>query len=37
MPLDRLIEWAVTNAVQFRIIEVQLKDYDASVTVAFKV
>jgi hypothetical protein len=37
MPLDRLIEWAVTNAVQFRIIEVQLKDYDASVTVACKV
>lgn len=37
MPLDRLIEWAVTNAVQFRVIEVQLKDYDTSVTVAFKV
>jgi len=38
MPLDRLIEWAVTNSVQFRIIEVQLKDdIFASVTVVFRV
>jgi hypothetical protein len=38
MPLDRLIEWAVTNAVQFRVVEVKLKGDDyTTVTIVFKV